>query len=198
MGGRNLIGSSSLITESEKISYCGHRPCVLWFTGLSGSGKSTISRNLEKRLWDMGHYNSVLDGDNVRIGLNRDLGFSPEDRTENNRRVAEMAEIVASSGAIVTTALISPFQDSRDDARKSVSCDFFEVHIDCSIESCIYRDPKGLYKKVQSGDIKDFTGFTSSYESPKNPDLTLNTDDLSVDQCVDRVIHFLSSKGIFI
>jgi len=192
MSSKNLTGNSSLVSISEKSKICRHNPCVIWLTGLSGSGKSTVARALEKALWGEGYYNTVLDGDNIRIGINKDLGFSPEDRKENNRRVSEMAKLLAGSGAIVIAALISPFQESRDLARETLEgVNFFEVYIKCSIESCIKRDPKGLYRKVDEGSIKEFTGISSKYEVPINPDVEIDTDELSVDGAVSKIIDCL-------
>jgi bifunctional enzyme CysN/CysC len=152
------------------------KPCVLWFTGLSGSGKSTIANELEKQLFDMGHRTYVLDGDNVRHGLNKNLGFTQEDRIENIRRVAEVAKLMVDAGLIVITTFISPYRADREMARALFeNGEFFEIFVNTPLEVCEQRDPKGLYKKARKGEIKNFTGIDSSYEAPTHPDIVINT-----------------------
>ncbi|HMB02041.1 MAG TPA: adenylyl-sulfate kinase, partial [Spirochaetota bacterium] len=163
-----------------------------WFTGLSGSGKSTISRKLEKALFDSGHAVYILDGDNIRYGLSRDLGFSPADRRENIRRVAETARLLNDAGLLVITAFISPYEADRKRAADIIGSDnFIEVYVETPLQVCESRDPKGLYKKARQGEITDFTGISAPYEKPPAPALTLVTDKYDADQCVAQIMDFL-------
>lgn len=165
------------------------RGCVVWFTGLSGSGKSTVAHALELELMNQGHAAFVLDGDNVRRRLNADLGFSGKDRTENIRRIAEVAGLFADAGIICITAFISPFREDRRRAREVIGKDrMFEVYLGTTIEECEKRDPKGLYKKARGGEIPDFTGISSPYEPPLEPELEINTGECSVDEAVARLV----------
>jgi bifunctional enzyme CysN/CysC len=174
------------------------KPCVLWFTGLSGSGKSSVANIVEKKLLLMGRHTYLLDGDNVRHGLNKDLGFTPEDRVENIRRVAEVAQLMVDAGLIVIAAFISPFRSERRLARSLMGEDeFLEIHMDTPIEVAEQRDPKGLYKKARSGKLKNFTGIDSPYEVPENPELVLTAGTGSVEEMADRVIALLREKGKF-
>jgi len=182
-------------TELKSKRY-GHKPAVVWLTGLSGSGKSTIANLLEAKLFDLGYKTYILDGDNVRLGLNNDLGFSPEDRTENIRRIGEVAALFADSGTIVISAFISPYQEDRLRARNACSHDFIEVHVDCDLSSCETRDPKGLYKKARAGIIKGFTGIDAPYEKPSNPEVLVKTDESSVSDCTDKIISYMVESGI--
>ncbi len=171
-------------------------PTVLWFTGLSGAGKSTIANRVEQRLHAMGHHTYLLDGDNLRHGLNRDLGFLAEDRVENMRRVAEVAKLMLDAGLIVLVSLISPFRAERQMARESTAPgEFVEIHVDAPIELCRRRDPKGLYKKADEGKIRNFTGVDSPYEPPENPELMLHTDREAPDTLAERVIDHLKRNG---
>jgi bifunctional enzyme CysN/CysC len=163
----------------------GHRGGVIWFTGLSGSGKSTLAMALERCLFDEGFEVFVLDGDNLRHGLNSNLGFSPEDREENIRRVGEVAALMANSGFVVLSAFISPYKADRDIARSAVGEGFNEVYLDPGLEACERRDPKGLYKKARAGEIPQFTGISAPYEEPEHPELRLNTAELDIIACVD-------------
>ena len=173
------------------------RACVIWLTGLSGSGKSTIANGLEKILNEMGYHTYLLDGDNIRAGLNRDLGFSKEDRKENIRRIAEVAKLFVDAGLITITAFISPFREDREMARNIIGeDDFIEVFVDTPLEECIKRDPKGLYKKALRGDIKSFTGIDSPYERPDEPEIHIKTEEMGVDECVKEIIVYLKGKGI--
>jgi bifunctional enzyme CysN/CysC len=173
------------------------KPCVLWFTGLSGSGKSTLANELEKKLFEMGHRTYVLDGDNVRHGLNKDLGFTQEDRIENIRRVAEVAKLMVDAGLIVLTTFISPFRADREMARSLFNeGEFFEIFVDAPIEVCEKRDPKGLYKKARKGEIKNFTGIGSTYEAPEQPDLSINTHTHMVDEAIVRLQELLLNRQI--
>jgi len=171
-------------------------PCVVWFTGLSGSGKSTIANRVEQRLYDMGHHTYLLDGDNVRHGLNRDLGFTEADRVENIRRVGEVAKLMVDSGLIVLTAFISPFQAERRMARDLLTDgEFLEVFVEVPLDIAEQRDPKGLYKKARRGELKHFTGIDSPYEPPESPELVINTATLTPEQAAEEVIQALHARG---
>jgi bifunctional enzyme CysN/CysC len=170
----------------------GHQGKVVWFTGLSGSGNSTIANVLEQRLHQRGVLTYILDGDNVRQGLNRDLGFTDADRVENIRRTAEVAKLLLDAGAVVITAFISPFRSERDMARQLFEPgEFIEVHLDVPLEVVEQRDPKGLYRKVRSGELPHFTGIDSPYEAPQTPELKLDTDALSVEESVERILALI-------
>lgn len=165
---------------------------ILWFTGLSGSGKSTVARALEAHLVDNGHSAFVLDGDNLRFGLNSDLGFSASDRVENIRRVGEVSKLFASANVLLLAAFISPYQADRDAIRASVpEGRFLEIHVATSLETCAQRDPKGLYEKAMKGEIPEFTGVSAPYEAPVNPELTLDTGALSLQSCVEQLMLLL-------
>ncbi|NQZ54170.1 MAG: adenylyl-sulfate kinase [Piscirickettsiaceae bacterium] len=171
------------------------QPCILWFTGLSGAGKSTIAGAVEQKLYEMGHHTYLLDGDNVRHALNKDLGFSDEDRIENIRRIGETSKLFVDAGLLVLTAFISPFQSDRRMVRELVGKnEFIEIHMATPIETCEQRDPKGLYKKARKGEIKNFTGIDSEYEQPERAEITINTTELSIEQCADVVIDYLKSN----
>jgi len=192
----NIHWHDGEINRADRERLHGHRGATIWFTGLSGSGKSTLARALEERLFERGCQVYVLDGDNVRHGLNRDLGFSPEDRTENIRRVAEVARLFTDFGALVLTAFISPYREDRDAARRLMGDgDFIEVFVDAPLEVCEERDPKGLYRKARAGQIPEFTGISAPYEAPDTPELCVATGDRSVDACVDEILEFLSDRG---
>lgn len=182
------------VTDRSKLN--GHQPLVIWLTGLSGSGKSTIAAEFERRLYEMRCRTYSLDGDNVRLGLNGDLGFSEKDRTENIRRVAELSRLFADSGAIVTAAFISPFLADREMARSIVGEYFVEVYVSAGIDECENRDPKGLYKKARNGEIPDFTGIGSPYERPTNSEIVLDTVNNGVDECVDVIMEYLIINNI--
>lgn len=174
-----------------------HHSLLVWFTGLSGSGKSTIAHAVEERLFQLGAKTYVLDGDNVRHGLNSDLGFSDSDRNENIRRIGEMVKLFVDAGIITLTAFISPFRAERAQVRELFSeGDFIEVHCDCALETCEQRDVKGLYKRARVGVIKDFTGISSPYEDPLNPDLVLDTDVQTIEESVDAVIAIILQKAM--
>ena len=175
----------------------GHRGAVLWFTGLSGSGKSTIGHRVERMLIERGAFAYVLDGDNVRHGLNSDLGFAPEDRVENIRRIGEVARLFADAGGLVLSAFISPYRADRDRVRALMGSDeFIEVFVDTPLEICEARDPKGLYKKARAGEISNFTGLDAPYEVPENPEVHLETANLSVDEAAAQVIRYLDEQNI--
>lgn len=180
------------VGKRERASLKSQKPRVLWFTGLSGSGKSTLANHLEQRLHENGLHTYLLDGDNVRHGLNRDLGFSAEDRIENIRRVAEVAKLMVDAGLIVIVSFISPFRAERQLARDLLEQDeFVEIFVDTPIDVCIDRDPKGLYKKALAGQIANFTGLTSPYEPPERPDLHLHTVDVTPTEIVDMIEAYL-------
>jgi adenylylsulfate kinase len=181
-----------MVTKADREALSGHRACTVWMTGLSGSGKSTLAVNLEKALWERGVRSYVLDGDNVRHGLNKDLGFSPEDRTENIRRIGEVAKLFTDAGVINITAFISPYRADRDQVRALMAPgDFVEVFVDCPLEVCEQRDPKGMYKKARAGQIPEFTGISAPYEPPLNPEITLRTDRESEAESLTKILRFL-------
>jgi adenylylsulfate kinase len=191
----NITWHDAGITKEERREQNNHHSFVLWFTGLSGSGKSTVANAVAKALFDKNIRNYVLDGDNVRFGLNKNLGFSAEDRTENIRRIGEVSKLFVDSGQVVLTAFISPFQEDRAQVREILEGnEFLEVYVECPLEECEKRYPKGLYKKARSGEIRDFTGIDSPYESPANPELTINTSTQSVEECVQTVIEYLANR----
>ncbi len=192
----NIIWHSHNVTKDNRATQKQQKPCILWFTGLSGSGKSTIANALEQRLFELGHHTYLLDGDNVRHGLNKDLGFSDADRVENIRRIGEVAKLFVDAGLIVMTAFISPFRSDRELVRKLVpEGEFLEIFVDTPLEVCEQRDPKGLYKKARAGQIKNFTGLDSPYEAPDAPELVLETANQDVAACVASVITELAKRG---
>ncbi|GHB24597.1 adenylyl-sulfate kinase [Pseudovibrio japonicus] len=185
------------INKAARGELLNQKPAVLWFTGLSGSGKSTIANALEKKLYDLGKKTYVLDGDNIRHGLNRDLGFTEADRVENIRRVAETTKLFVDAGLITLVSFISPFHSERDMARELVEDgEFYEVHVDTPFETCAERDPKGLYAKAKAGEIKNFTGLDSPYEAPANPEMRVSTQDKTPEQLADEILHRLQSDGV--
>ncbi len=193
----NITWHDATITKEERRAQNGHGSVVLWFTGLSGSGKSTIANAVSHELFRQSINEYVLDGDNVRHGLNKDLGFSEADRNENIRRIGEVAKLFVDSGKIVTTAFISPFRSDRDSVRALFEeGEFVEVFIDCPLEECERRDPKQLYVKARRGEIKDFTGIDSPYESPEKPEITVRSDQYSVEEAVQQILDYLREKNI--
>ena len=193
---QNLTGHASKIQIREREQRLGQRGVTVWFTGLSASGKSTIAGALERRLFDEGHLVYWLDGDNVRTGINADLGFSAEDRTENIRRIAEAARLFNDAGLLVVAAFISPSSSDRMDACKVIGDDrFYEVYLDAPLEVCEERDPKGLYRKAREGLITEFTGVSAPYEAPVAPALTLNTATKSINECVEALMSLLTDAG---
>jgi len=195
---KNIKWHHGQVTRDARAERLGHGSALLWFTGLSGSGKSTLARAVEAALSARGAPCYVLDGDNVRHGLNADLGFSPGDRTENIRRVGEVAKLLVDSGAIVLTAFISPYRADRDAvrARQAAPDDFIEVHVDAALEVCEARDPKGLYKKARAGEIAQFTGVSAPYEAPADPELKVDTGALTVEESVGVVVGYLVDRGL--
>lgn len=193
----NVIWHNAIVTPRHREILSGHRSAILWFTGLSGAGKSTLAHAVEEQLFRMNCRTFVLDGDNVRHGLCSDLGFSVEDRTENIRRVGEMAKLFLEAGIIALTAFISPFRSDRDRVRTLVpKGKFLEVYCRCPLDVCEERDVKGLYKQARAGKIKIFTGISSPYEEPHEPDLVLETGALSLEESVAHVIHLLRAQEI--
>jgi len=189
----------STVLCSDRNLLNGHRSALVWFTGLSGSGKSTLAHAVEASLFTQGVRSYVLDGDNIRTGLNKDLGLGPADRKENVRRIAEVAKIMVDAGILVFAAFIAPYRESRRFVRElmeKVPC--YEFYVKCSLQTCESRDPKNLYKRARAGEIKNMTGIGSPYEEPENPDLTIETDYLTIDQSVTMVIDFLiNAKLVF-
>ena len=193
----NVTWHNHAVSKDERRRLFGHGGAVLWFTGLSGSGKSTIANAVDHKLHHLGKHSFVLDGDNIRLGLNRNLGFSAEDRTENIRRIGEVAKLFASAGTIALTAFISPYRADRDKVREIMPAgEFIEVYVNASLETCEKRDPKGLYKKARAGEIKNFTGISDLYEAPEKPELILDSDTRDIDQLADEVIAYLERHGI--
>jgi len=193
----NVTWHSTKVTKSMRESRNGHKGAVIWLTGLSGAGKSTLAVNLEEELFNLGYHTYVLDGDNVRHGLNGDLGFTPDDREENIRRVGEVAKLFADAGTIVITAFISPYRRDRQRVRNLVNDgDFIEIFIDCPLEVCEERDPKGLYKKARSGEIDNFTGISAPYEEPENAEISVDTSELSVMKSIQHIVKRLDSNEI--
>ncbi len=191
----NTVWHPPLVDRAQREARLGQKSRVLWFTGLSGSGKSTIAHAVERTLADAGRLTYVFDGDNVRHGLCADLGFSEADRHENLRRIGEMVRLFIDAGILCLTAFISPFRADREQLRTRIGPhDFIEIHCRCTLETCIERDVKGLYRRALAGEIADFTGVSSPYEAPERPDLVLDTDRLSVAECVERVLTLLAEK----
>lgn len=187
------------ITRAHRAKLLGHKGATLWFTGLSGSGKSTVAVELEGTLQEMGVLSYRLDGDNVRMGINKNLGFSAEDRTENIRRIGEVAKLFVDSGVIALSSFISPYRADRDQVRAlhdAAGMEFIEIFVDCSLEAAESRDPKGLYKKARAGEIKNFTGIDDPYEAPREPEIHLHTDQQSLEDEVNAILNVLRERGI--
>jgi adenylylsulfate kinase len=193
----NIVWHQGAVTRADREQVNGHKGCTVWLTGLSGSGKSTIAVDLEKRLWERGIRAYILDGDNIRHGLNKNLGFSPQDRTENIRRIGEVAKLFTEAGIVALTAFISPYRADRDQVRALMPPgDFVEVHVHCPIEVCEQRDVKGLYKKARAGEIKEFTGISAPYEAPLTPELAIDTSGQSVEASALQILQYLEAKGV--
>ena len=190
---KNLTRVSHHVQPGERFTKNGHSGAVIWLTGLSGSGKSTLGMALENELHALGKQVYVLDGDNVRFGLNADLGFSPEDRTENIRRIGEVANLMAQAGLICITAFISPYREDRERARKAAGDRFVEVYVKADVATCEQRDPKGLYKKARAGEIPEFTGISAPYEEPDAPELVIDTAQ-SFDDCLAQLKEFVLQR----
>ncbi len=194
---KNIVWSHSQVTRDERRKLLGHGAATVWFTGLSGSGKSTIAKTVERVLVSNRVSAYILDGDNVRQGLNANLGFSPEDRTENIRRIGEVARLLNDAGVIVLTAFISPYRADRDAVRaKLPDGEFVEVFVDCPIEECERRDVKGLYKKARAGEVKEFTGISAPYEAPAQPELVIESAKHDIDACARLVLDSLRRRGV--
>ncbi|MEW6983314.1 adenylyl-sulfate kinase [Colwelliaceae bacterium 6471] len=192
----NTVWHEQHISKNQRATLMGQKPCLLWYTGLSGSGKSTVANAVDALLYERGCHSYLLDGDNVRHGLNGDLGFSDTDRVENIRRISEVAKLFIDAGLVVSTAFISPFTEDRQMAReKLASGEFIEVYIDTPIAICEQRDPKGLYKKARAGEIKDFTGIDSTYDVPSSPEIHIKTAEKSVITCAQQVVEYLEQHG---
>ncbi|MBI5974131.1 adenylyl-sulfate kinase [Staphylococcus canis] len=192
MANNHITWHDSVVTKAERQDRHQHKSAIIWFTGLSGSGKSTVSVALEKALFDKGIHTYRLDGDNVRHGLNQNLGFSPEDRKENIRRIGEVSKLMVDAGVLTITAFISPYATDRDGVRNIVDDgEFIEVYTKCSLEACESRDPKGLYQKARSGEIPEFTGVSAPYEAPSSPEIIIDTERDSIDASVAHIIDYL-------
>lgn len=193
----NVFWQQTRVSREDRERRRGHRGAVLWFTGLSASGKSTLAALTEERLWDLGHATFMLDGDNVRHGLNGDLGFSPDDRDENIRRVGEVARLFCEAGTFVMASFISPYRELRDTIRGRMTRedDFVEIFVDCPVEVCERRDPKGLYAKARAGEIENFTGISAPYEEPESPEIRVPTDREDPRDSVDRIMSWLEENG---
>jgi len=185
---KNIKWHHGKVLREDRNELLGYNNKVLWFTGLSGSGKSTLAVEVEKKLYEKGILTYRLDGDNIRHGLNKDLGFSIEDREENIRRIAEVTKLFYDSGIYVLVCFISPFKKERDYARSLIGEDFIEIFVDCSLEECEKRDTKGLYAKARAGEIKDFTGISSPYEAPENPEIKVDVVSREIDECVEEIL----------
>ena len=184
------------ITKEERAKLLNQKGATIWLTGLSGSGKSTIAVELEHALIENKHQAFILDGDNIRHGLNKNLGFSPEDRTENIRRIGEVAKLFTEANIITVAAFVSPYREDRDNVRKLLGDgEFIEIYVKCSLEVCEERDTKGLYKKARAGEVKDFTGISAPYEEPLNPELTIDSSKLSVEESAREILNYLEEKG---
>lgn len=191
---KNIVWHEMKVDKGQREKSLGQKGILIWLTGLSGSGKSTVGSALEHRLYKAGRATYLLDGDNVRHGLNSDLGFSERDRTENIRRIGEVAKLFVDAGIITIATFVSPFKNDRTAVRNLIGEGFVEVHVDCDIKTCMNRDPKGLYKKAVSGEISEFTGISSPYEIPEKPEVTVNTASSQVEECVDRIIAFIEER----
>ncbi len=193
----NVYWQEARVSREDRERVRGQRGAVLWFTGLSGAGKTTLATSVEEALHQEGYATYVLDGDNVRQGLNKDLAFSPADRTENIRRVGEVAKLFADAGVLVSTAFISPYREDRDAVRDMMNRpgDFVEIFVSCPLEVCEERDPKGLYERARAGEIENFTGIDAPYQEPEAPELVVDTREHTVKECVGRVLGYLREEG---
>ncbi len=193
----HIVMHQTLVNRGDREKNYGHPAFTLWFTGLPASGKSTLAVATEKALFDRGYHTYILDGDNVRHGLNKNLGFSPEDRQENIRRLAEVTKLLRDAGIINLTAFISPYREDREFARSlSAGHDFLEIHVDCPVDVCEERDPKGMYRKARKGIIKEYTGISAPYEVPEHPEIHIRTDSMSVENCTAKIMDALSKLGL--
>ena len=196
MSNKNIVWHDHHVTKEERSNNKDQKSCILWFTGLSGSGKSTVANAVESRLVELNKHTYLLDGDNIRMGLNKGLGFTDEDRIENIRRIGEVSKLFVDAGTIVLTAFISPFQKERDVVRGLVNDnEFIEVFVDTPLEVCESRDPKGLYKKARNGEIPNFTGISSPYEAPTKPEIHILNDSIRIEDVTTQIIDYLQEKG---
>jgi adenylylsulfate kinase len=190
----NVVWHHTTITRKAREKLLKQKGVLVWFTGLSGSGKSTVANALEKKLYGMGKLTYLLDGDNIRHGLNSDLGFSLQDRKENIRRIGDVAKLFVDAGVIVLTSFVSPLKEDRNTVRNLLTDRFIEVFADCPLDVCEARDPKGLYKKARAGEIENFTGVDSPYEKPENPEIVLQTGSQSIEECVEVILQYLNER----
>ena len=197
----NVTWQDGEVSREDRFNILRQRGVTIWFTGLSGSGKSTIAVALEQALYNMGKLSYRLDGDNVRLGINKNLGFSEEDRKENIRRIGEVAKLFGDAGTISLSSFISPYKNDRDEVRtlhEAANIAFIEVHVDCTLEEAEKRDPKGLYKKARAGEIKNFTGIDDPYEAPVDPEIHLQTDEMSLEQEVQIILDYLHENSVIL
>ncbi|MCK6554358.1 adenylyl-sulfate kinase [Candidatus Binatia bacterium] len=193
---KHVVWHPGMVTKADREAITGHKSCTLWMTGLPASGKSTLAVALEKALWERGVHSFVLDGDNVRHGLNKDLGFSPEDRNENIRRIGEVAKLFTTAGVINVTAFISPYRSDRDRVRAIMEPgEFVETYVECSVDECERRDPKGHYKKARAGEIPEFTGISAPYEAPERPEITVQTHRQTQEESLAVILSYLEANG---
>jgi adenylylsulfate kinase len=193
---KHVVWHAGMVTKLDREAISGHKACTLWMTGLPASGKSTLAVALEKALWERSVHAFVLDGDNVRHGLNKDLGFSPEDRNENIRRIGEVAKLFTTAGVINITAFISPYRADRDRVRAIMEAgEFIETYVSCGVEECERRDPKGHYKKARAGEIPEFTGVSAPYEAPLTAEITVHTDRSTEAECIQQILSYLEANG---
>ncbi|MEP7167781.1 MAG: adenylyl-sulfate kinase [Bacteroidota bacterium] len=195
MESKNIVRQDYKISKKDRMRLNGHKPLIVWFTGLSGSGKSTLAGQVEEHLFETGVRTYLLDGDNIRHGLNNNVDFSEQGRKENIRRIGEVAKLFTDAGIVVLTAFISPFREDRDHVRSLVeNGEFAEIFVNCPIEICEQRDVKGLYKKARAGEIADFTGISSPFEHPLKPEMEINTDVMSIEEATDRIVKYILEK----
>lgn len=193
---KNIVWHAATITKADRHRMNCHKSAILWYTGLSGAGKSTLANKVEEKLFERGIHTYVLDGDNIRHGLNKGLGFTTEDRKENIRRIGEVSKLFVDAGAFVLTAFISPYREDREMVRQLVpEGEFIEIYVHAPLAVCEERDPKGLYKKARAGEIKHFTGIDDPYEAPENAELIIHTGDRNLEDCAAEVMSYLQSKG---
>lgn len=196
--GKNIISHTYHVSVNDRRKANEHNSFLIWITGLSGSGKSTIANGLEYKLHKKGIKTYVLDGDNIRGGINQNLTFSPEDRVENNRRIAEISKLFIDAGCVVIGAFISPYKKSREEIKRIVTPEnFIEIYVNTSLEECEKRDVKGLYKKARKGEIKDFTGISAPYEAPKNPDIEIKTENESLEEALEKITNYINNKLLY-
>jgi adenylylsulfate kinase len=195
MDAKNIVRQDYKISKKDRQRLNGHKPLIVWFTGLSGSGKSTLAGQVEEHLYEMGVRTYLLDGDNIRYGLNNNVDFSDEGRKENIRRIGEVAKLFTDAGIVVLTAFISPFREDRDRVRSLVEVgEFAEIFVNCPLEICEQRDVKGLYKKARAGEIRDFTGISSPFEQPLKPEMEIKTDLMDIEESVNKIVKYITEK----